>query len=829
MAPKNERNTAKPEDEQKSSLLWRIAKWGLLTILFTGLLAGGTVAGLFYYYSKDLPRVMSRSDYDPAQTTRIYSSGGELIGEFSAEGGKRTVVPLEQIPNRVQYAFIAAEDASFREHGGIDYLGMLRAIYKAVRYNDELQGTSTITQQVVKNVLLTPDRTIERKIKEIILARELEQNLSKDDILFMYLNTIYLGHGNHGIEEAARFYFGKHASEITVSEAALLAGLTSAPANYTPVRHPEKAKARRHYVLKQLHEKGFIDQSTFEKADNSPIDLTDPDETHPHVGSAPYFVRHVREKLIEKYGKKTFYKEPLRVETTLDIDKQKGAKESARRGLRSYDTSQGYYEPIDKVDPDKLESYLKKLAEKQGTPPYKTTRMYRAAVTSVDAEKQNVRVRLGPGPKADAKLYLRPESRVLEPPPEDNSLDKLLSKGDIIKVALLETEPGDDGLLPVIFEPGPQSAVVSIDPKSRDVVAMVGGYSYEYTKFNHAIQANRQTGSTFKPFVYGAALSHKIITPATIYLDSPAVFQLEKGKNWSPHNSDGEWRGPVRIREGLGASRNVVAVRVLKEVGIPKAQKFARKAGIESDLTDDYTMVMGTSELSPLELTNAYATLASGGKYAEPQFIRRVENRGKTLDTFSREPEQVIDPAVNFLLVDLMRSVVEGYVDSTGEYRGGTGHRVNELDRPTAGKTGTTNETRDAWFVGFTPKLVTGAWVGFGNNKSLGDRQFGGKVAGPIWLNTMKKALSDVEPGEFEKPDEGLATAHIDPKSGKLARSDGIEELFLEGTAPTEYAPRESGGSEKDFLLNEFESSGSSSDSSETAPKDPQTPSATTR
>jgi penicillin-binding protein 1A len=784
------------------AIIKTIVKWGLILGITCGILGGASVAGIFYYYGHDLPAIMTREDYDPKEMTRVYADGGELIAEWSESGGRRTVVPLEEIPEEVEYAFMAAEDAQFMEHEGIDYYGMLRAFYYAIVHGDRIKGTSTITQQVVKNLILVPERTIERKVKEIILARELERNLSKRDILFMYLNTIYLGHGRNGVEEASRFYFGKSVDELNLNQAAVLAGLPPAPANLSPKRDLEAAKRRRDYVLEQLWEKGFIEEARYREVKDKPIETVPYEESYPHLGTGQYFVERVRKKLVDRYGSEKVTTGGLRVHTTLDIDKQLTAAKSSRSGLHTYDDRRDYYDPVRSIDKEDIAGFVSEKAEELSKSGLTRGEVYEAVVTKVDDKTEDIAVKLG---RIEGDLVLEPRQRILR---GAEKLSERFARGDILEVVPFETEPGDDGTLPVRFREGPQNAFVSIDHETRDVVALMGGYDFDHHEFNHATQATRQTGSTFKPFVYGAGLEQKIITPATIYLDSPAVFQMPGGKKWSPKNSDESWRGPVRVREGLGASRNVVAVRVLKDVGLDTAKSFARRLGVESKLVDNYTMVMGSSELTPLELVNAYATIASGGMYAEPRFIKRVEStRGET-DTFEVERKRVMAEDVAYLLTSLMTSVVEGYVDRNGQQRGGTAHSLSALTQTVAGKTGTTNDTRDAWFVGFTPQLTTGAWVGFDDNRSLGPHEYGGRVAGPIWLQYMKQVLGDKKPHEFEPPESGITKARIDPETGKLARGDnGVVEEFLVGTAPTEYAPSEEEGSGENFLMNQFKSS----------------------
>ncbi|MGM0555799.1 MAG: penicillin-binding protein 1A [Myxococcota bacterium] len=802
MARNKRRSSGKlNKKKSKGGFLMKLIKWLFIGALICGVLGAGGVAGIFYFYGRDLPKLLEREDYQPNQMSRVYSTNDEVIGEFVVQGGRRTVVPLEEIPETVRYAFMAAEDADFMAHEGIDYLGMVRAFYYAIVYDAGLKGTSTITQQVIKNLVLTPERKIERKVKEIILARELEKNLSKEDILYLYLNEIYLGHGNHGVQEAAQFYFGKPASELEIHEAAVLAGITQSPETLSPKKHPERALKRRSFVLKQLWEKGFIEEAAYRSATEKPLETVAFSETFPHLGEAPFFVEFIRKKVVEKYGKDKVFTDGMSIHTTLDLKKQRAAIASVRDGLRTYDARKNYYEPQRKLEEKGIDPFIEKQSDKIAREGISKGEIYEAVVTAVDPEKDLVKLSLGDVP---ARLLMQPRSRILGVGEDEKKLDEAFERGHVLEVVPMMNEPDDAGSVLVRFDHGPEGAIVSIEPKTREVVAMTGGYDFDYKSYDHATQARRQTGSTFKPFVYGAAIEGKVITPATIYLDSPAVFKLDGGKSWSPKNSDGSWRGPIRIREGLGASRNVVAVRVLKDIGIEKAQDFARKVGIKSPMVDNFTMVMGSSELTPLEITNAFATFASGGFYAEPRFLKRVETASGETDVFDTQLERVLAPEVAYLVTDLMTSVTMGYVDSEGRRRGGTASSLNKLGRPIAGKTGTTNETRDGWFIGFTPQYVTGTWVGFDDNRTLGRREYGGRVAGPIWKDYMKDIHEDLEVKEFEPPASGISKATIDPATGKLVREGGVEEVFLSGTAPTEYAPMNQESGSDDFLMNQF-------------------------
>ncbi len=790
---------------KKKTLLRRLLglfKWLVILVALAGVTGVAGVAGLFYYYGRDLPELMDREDYDPPQLSRVYADSGELIAEYHVPGERRTLVPLEEIPTQVQQAFLAAEDSEFMTHDGIDYLGMIRAIYFAFRYDQGMRGTSTITQQLIKNIVLTPERAYERKIQEIILARELEQNLTKEDILYMYLNTIYLGHGHNGLREAALFYFGKDVDELELQESALLAGMTAGPEGASPLRNPERAEQRRAYVLRQMWENGFINEGSYREALESEIETTPRSVTSPHLGKAPYFAEYIRLKIIDEYGRDTLYEGGLRIHTTLDLEKQQAAEKAARMGLRKYDARQGYFEPARQLDEEEIDEFVAAVAD-DADGVLRPIEVYEGVITAVDVEEDRVDLRVG---EFDANLLLEPRTRILGEGSDAQTLDEALEPGDVIRVQPTSTITHDsEAPVDVRFETAAEAAVISLDPHSREVVAMVGGYDFETSEYNHATQALRQTGSAFKTLVFAAALEDRIMSPASIYLDSPTVFQMYDGTDWSPRNADGEWRGPIRVREALAASRNVVAVRILDDVGISSAINFAQRIGVKSPLVENHTMVMGSSEMPPIEITNAYATFAAHGDLAEPRFLNRIESVHGESEVFQTISEPVLAPEVAYLTTSLLHSAVHGYVDSHGNYRGGTGHTISTIGHPIAGKTGTTNDTRDAWFIGYTPDLVTGVWVGFGDNRSLGPREYGGRVAGPIFREYKSQILGERDPLQFEEPVSGITTAIIDPVTGQLSRGEGTEEKFLVGTAPTEYAPDDGEDTGEDFFLNQFQ------------------------
>ena len=795
--------SSSPKNKTFNRRLLGFLKWLILAVAIIGFTGVSAVAGMFYYYGRDLPELLEREDYDPPQISQVFCNDGNLIAEFHVPGERRTLVPLDEIPSDVQKAFLAAEDSEFMTHDGIDYLGMVRAVYFAFRYDQGMRGTSTITQQLIKNIVLTPEQTYERKIQEIILARELEQNLSKEDILYMYLNTIYLGHGTNGIAEAARFYFGKTVDELDVEEAALLAGMTAGPEAASPLRNMERAKQRRAYVLRQMWENDWINEGTYRDGVEAEIETVPLTETHPHLGAAPYFTEKIRRSIVDEYGETTLFEGGLRIHTTLDLEQQEAAERAAREGLRAYDDRQNFFSPVDSVPPEQIEDFAADQADEIGSV-LEPTEVYEAVVTDVDADDEHVAVKVG---DFNARLALQPRSRILGGGSDEMTVDEAFSAGDVLRVQPTGTvteeseQPGE-----VRFESSAEAALVSMDPHTREITALVGGYDFETNEYNHAVQASRQTGSSFKTIVYAGALEQRLLTPASIYLDSPTVFQMPDGDDWSPRNADGEWRGSVTVREGLAASRNVVAVRVLDDLGIDEAIEFAERIGVNSDMVENHTMVMGSGEMPPLELTNVYATFAAEGQLADPRVLDRVESARGDRQRYQTHSEPVLAPEVAFLTTSLLESAVSGYITTDGDYRGGTGHRVTDVGHPIAGKTGTTNDTRDAWFVGYTPDMVTGVWVGFSDNRSLGNGEYGGRAAAPIFRDFKKRVLEDRdEPKEFEKPPTGVTTANVDPATGKLSRGGGIEEFFLVGTAPTEYAPEDDEDTGESFFLDQFQ------------------------
>jgi penicillin-binding protein 1A len=726
--------------------------WLLFLALAGGLLGAAGLAGLFLYYGNDssMPRVGNVRDLKPKTVTRIFDRNGIAVGEIFAE--RRTVVPFSSFPKLLVQAVVSSEDADFFEHRGLDYPGMLRAFFANLRAGKFVQGGSTITQQVVKTFFLTPERTIKRKIQEVILARRLENQLSKEEILYLYLNQIYLGHGCYGMQEASRFFFGKDVEQLTLAEIALLAGLPQSPERLSPLKHPDRAKRRQIYVLGEMARRGRISQDVARKVGENSIQVVR--RKRPYFNQAPEFTDQVRAELAQTFGEDKLATLGLPIHTTLDAKLQLAARDAVRWGLRSLDARQGYRRPVARLSGNKLQRWQVRLKRTQKR--FKTGHRYLALVKKVDDGARELSVDLG---RRQDKVLLDHDSRYN---PQDDAPSKRFEPGDLIRV-----QKAADHFR---FAGGPQAALVAMQPATGDVLALVGGYRFRPGDFDRALRARRQPGSAFKPFVYGAALASRKFTPATIVDDAPVVLG-----GWTPRNFDGTYRGPMRLRQALAFSINSVAARVMDAVGVDPVRELAASMGIASPLGKDLSLALGTSEVLPIELATAYCAIANGGQRVQPRYITRI---GKQAVEPPQTP-RVLSPEVAFVLTSMMQSVV----------REGTARRARRLRRPVAGKTGTTNGHRDAWFAGFSPQLVAVVWVGFDSPRGLGRGETGGRAALPIWVHFMRQALRGKPKLPFSQP-PGVVVQRIDPESGLLAAPGGeaIEEVFIQGTEPTETA-----------------------------------------
>jgi penicillin-binding protein 1A len=647
----------------------------LMLLITTGMVFGGLS---YFYFAADLPSVETLKNYTPPTVTKFFSDDGEIIAEISLE--KREVVSLDRMPPHLVQAFLASEDNRFFQHKGLDYLAILRASLKNIFSGEIVQGGSTITQQVVKSLLLSPERRFSRKIREAILAYRIEKYLSKEEILYLYLNQIYLGHGAYGVAAAAESYFGKSVEELTLAESAMLAGLPQAPSKTSPYTHPEQARRRQSYVLHRMVEDGFIPER--ELQDGLKVSVKILSRQTPFSEKTPYFVDQVRKYIEGKYGKEALYRDGLQVYTTIDLAAQRMAQQALEAGLREIEKRQKY-----------------------------------------------------------------------SPSETPFSLE---------------------------------GALISIDLETGYVRAMVGGRDFKKSQFNRAVQARRQTGSAFKPIVYASALDRGY-TPSTIIVDSPIIFRWGD-KKWKPKNFENKFYGPITFRNALTQSVNTVTVKIAQNLGVDYIRDYAKHLGISSSLHDDLSMALGSSSLSLYELTKAYAVFANQGKAFRPFLIKKILDRhGNLIEEnpplfYSKELSeegQLISPQTAYLMTHLLEGAVQQ----------GTGWRAKALGRPVAAKTGTTDQYFDAWFIGYTAEYITGVWVGFDDERSIGEEETGSRAASPIWVAFMTQLVKNKPVKDFPVP-EGIEFMKVDPKSGEISLTkQAILECFKDGTGPFRGAP----------------------------------------
>jgi len=722
--------------------------------------AGAAALGLVYWeITTSLPPVDKLAQYRPPVATQVLADDGTLIGEFYFE--KRYLVPIQRIPAVVRDAFIAAEDDGFYHHGGVDPLSILRAFVNNAVAGGKVQGGSTITQQVVKSLLLTPKKSYERKLKEMMLALRLERQLSKDEILYLYLNHIYLGSGAYGVAAAAQEYFGKNVENLTVAEAALLAGLPQAPSRYSPFKHWPRAKARQRYVLERMAAVHFITPQEAAAAARQPIALASRKGSYI---AAPYYVEHVRRLLEEKYGETAVYALGLRVHTAVNLRMQAAAEAALRDGLDELAVREHYDGAVRHLSPAETDAFLHSQRQDMVGHALERDHSYEAVVTRTRAGA--VHVQVGP-----FKGILQPAAA------RDGNRPETRQVGDVIRVRLADTA-GSDNTYEFVGDRQPtvQGAFIALEPSSGAVKAMVGGYDFDSSQFNRAVQGARQPGSAFKPLVYAAALDRSF-TPATIVVDEPISFQ-DHNAVWMPHNYENKYFGPTTLREALTFSRNVVTVKVATRLGVKYLIKYMHQLGLRSPLAPNLSLALGSSEVTLLDLATTYGVFANQGLRVEPRFITRLtDTQGNVIDPGMPQSEQVMSPETAYLITSMLQSVIDH----------GTGKRAKELGRPAAGKTGTTNDMDDAWFIGYAPQLLAGLWVGFDEKRSLGKLETGGHVAAPVWERFMERALENEPILDFPVP-AGISFVWINPHTGQRTlpgEAGAFLECFRRGSEPT--------------------------------------------
>ena len=830
-----------PEKRRYSLLIW-FELLAFVLVLF--------LIGIFYHFTRDLPKLGNILDYRPPLMTVLYDEQGEPFAEYYLQ--RRKLITPDLIPLQIKRAFVSAEDASFYRHEGISFVDIIRAFLINLKERRIVQGGSTITQQVAKTLLLTPERKISRKIREAILAYRIERNLSKEEILAIYLNQIYFGQGAYGIVAAAEAYFGKRVEELNVSEIAFLAALPRAPGRYSPYAYPQRVKERQIYVLNRMVEDGHLTKKEAEDAANQPLSFRR--QKFPLL-QAPYFAEHIRRYLQSRYGDEVLYQGGLKVYTTMSLPMQLSAEKAVKQGLRELDKRQGYRGPSKRLSPPEYDAFLQQVETERisgsasvsvlirdpngkgyvlkavydpRTGPLKEGEIYRGLVTRIDTGSGAAEVKVG---STSGKIAPRDFSWI-------QGSERGLKPGDVVQVEVTGISPDSSGINPkyqfsLQQEPQVEGALVSLEPDTGFIRVLVGGYDYSRSEFNRAIQAMRSPGSAFKPVFYAAALENGY-TPASIVVDSPMMYeQSDTAQLWKPKNYEEKFYGPITLQEALAKSINNVSIRLLQDIGVRTAIDFARRIGIKSELAEDLSLALGSSVLTPLELTSAYSVFANQGRKVDPIFIKEIRDRdGKILEqnlppTFENglgggglflvpyliadeiaprvhfdqekaapeageqapaqnealllESDQVVEPDIAYLITYLLEGVVQR----------GTGWRVRILNRPVAGKTGTSDDNKDAWFVGYTPDLVAGVWVGFDDERSLGKFATGAQAAIPIWIEYMTQVMSGRPPRDFPVP-PGIVFAKIDPETGLLATPETespIFEAFQEGTEPKEASP----------------------------------------
>ncbi|MBB5572240.1 MULTISPECIES: penicillin-binding protein 1A [Rhizobium] len=773
--------------------------FGLGCILFLG--AAAAAAIYLSVVSKDLPDYEVLAKYAPPVTTRIHAGNGALMKEYSREN--RLFLPIQAIPDRVKAAFLSAEDKNFYNHPGVDVGGLMRAVavnLQNIGSGRRFVGASTITQQVAKNFLLSADQTFDRKIKEAILSFRIEQAYSKDKILELYLNEIYFGLNSYGIAGAALTYFDKSVNELTIAESAYLASLPKGPSNYNPFRHPEAAMTRRNWVIDRMVENGYVSQSDGEEAKKQPLGVAPP-KSGPSLFASDYFSEEVRRQLIDQYGEKTLLEGGLSVRTSLDPQLQIEARKALQDGLVDYDERRGFHGPIKQITTSQdWGSELAKVPTLSDVPEWQL-----AVVLSVS--DQTVDIGLQPSVDAAGKVAndrkrgtiaaadMRWAYRSASGSKTAKSPSGVLSPGDVIFVQ--KTGDADSSAYRLRQPPKVQGGLVVMDPHTGRVLAMVGGFSYAQSEFNRATQAKRQPGSSFKPFVYAAAMDNGY-TPASVILDDPLEITLSNGQVWKPENYEGEGGGAHTLRFAIEHSRNLMTVRLAADMGMPLVAEYADRFGIYDRMNPVLAMALGAGETTVLRMVSAYSVIANGGKQIKPTLIDRIQDRyGATIFKHEErvcdscnvsdwqnqdEPviadnrEQVLDPMTAYQVTSMMQGVV---------IRGTAAGKI-KLNTDVAGKTGTTNDEKDAWFVGFTPSLVAGLYVGYDTPSTLGRGATGGSIAAPVFNEFMQAATKDEQPEKFQVP-AGMNMMAVNRATGMAAQPgdpDAIMEAFKPGTGP---------------------------------------------
>jgi penicillin-binding protein 1A len=715
--------------EQPKQVKLRVSSRLLSRVIFAVLVLAsaviGAFAGLLLVYSTDLPQVEELEHYRPSAITELYDDKGRVIGSFALQ--RRVVVGYNDIPKVLRDAIISTEDKDFEKHWGIDFFRVAGAAWRDLSSSSRAQGASTLTMQLSRNLFLSPDKKFSRKLQEIMLSMQIERRFTKEQIFTMYCNQIFLGHGAYGFEAGAEYYFNKHARELTLDEAAVLAGLPKAPSFYSPVNNPERALRRRNLVLNNMMEDGKITAEQAANAKAQPIRLnigSDPNSL------APYYVEEIRRYLERKYGSDQVHEGGLKVYTSLDMDLQAAANAAVLNGLAAYERRHGWRGDLMNVVAagDDLNTWQ----HGDWKNPVNIGTYIHALVTNVTAAAATIKfgrytAQIGPeGVKWTGR----------------KTPQQILAPGDIVYVKVTELGPGEQARVSLEQDSGTQGALIAIDNATGDIKAMVGGRDFEISKFNRATQAYRQVGSSFKPYVYTAAIDTGA-SPDDIILDAPISFRTASG-TYTPHNYDGKFEGNITLRRALAQSRNIPALKVAEQVGIRKVIDYAHRFGITTEIPPYLPIALGAADMLLVEHTAAFTTFPNDGVRVSPRYILKVEDySGRVLEENYPEVHDVISARTARVMTSLLREVVLH----------GTAMRANKLNHPLAGKTGTTNDFTDAWFVGFSPSITTGVWMGFDDKgRSLGNKESGGVAALPIWMDFMREAIKEHPNEDFAPP-----------------------------------------------------------------------------
>jgi len=701
----------------------RLWGWVLYGVLVLAAAALGSLGGLLFVYNTDLPQVEDLEHYRPISNTELFDDQGRVIGSFALQ--RRVVARFEDYPPVLRDAVLSIEDKNFEKHWGVNVWRIVGAAYRDLISGGKVQGASTLTMQLSRNLFLSPERTYGRKVEEILLAIQIERRFTKAQIFTLYANQIFLGHGVYGFETGAEFYFGKHARDLTLSEAALLAGLPKAPSSYSPINNPERALRRRNLVINSMLEDGKVTAAEATAAKEEPIRLnlqTDPNSL------APYYVEEIRRYLEKKYGSDQVHQGGLRVYTALDMDMQKAANKAVLDGLAAYEHRHGWKGRLENVllEGQPLEKYHNPDWDETVEP----GSYVHALVTQVSA--------------GVAVLKFGPYSASLGPADAawtERRIPQLLAPGDVAYVKVISLGADNQARVALEQDSGVQGALVAIDNATGDIKAMVGGRDFDTSKFNHATQAQRQVGSSFKPYVYTAAIDQGA-TPDDVVLDAPVTFTTPSGP-YIPHNYDERFEGNISLRRALANSRNIPALEIAQKVGIASVISYAHRFGISEEIPQYLPIALGAADATVLEQTSAYSTFPNDGVRLLPRYITKVTDYdGRLLEENYPDVRDVISQRTARIMTSMLQEVVLH----------GTGVAASRLPYALAGKTGTTNDFTDAWFIGFSPNLACGVWVGFDQKKSLGNRETGARAALPIWMEFMQAALTGRDPGQFQSP-----------------------------------------------------------------------------